>query len=438
MFQTPRGTRDFLPAETMKRDYIFSVVKNVFEAYGFEPLETPAFEEWSLMNKKGSGGEDVRKEIYYFKDKSNRELGLRFDLTVPMARVVASNPQLQKPFKRYQIGRVWRYDRPQAGRYREFWQADVDIVGSSSVEADVECMAAMVDVLKKLGFDNFYVRLNNRKVLNGLVEFVNIPKKKTPAVFRILDKLEKVGEKEVLKEMVAAKIDRKKVNQLLELIRTRGKPEDVLKKEMKKLISNDTARIGIGELQEMVDKAKFYGIANKVEIDFSLVRGLDYYTGPIFEISIETKTNVGSVSGGGRYDNMIELYGGRWTPATGISLGVERIYEIMEAEKMFKLLPKTKTFVAVIPVDENYRQDAIIVAQELRKAGIPTQTDLMGRNMKKQMEHLNKSGIPFALFVGEKEIKSKKFTLRNMMNGEQKKMTLEIMVKGLQKIIPSF
>ncbi|NIO21052.1 MAG: histidine--tRNA ligase, partial [Candidatus Aenigmarchaeota archaeon] len=318
MFQTPRGTRDFLPIEMIKRDYILETVRKVFESYGFDPLETPAFEEWNLLAKKGSGGEEIKNEIYYFKDKSNRELGLRFDLTVPMARVVAVNPQLSKPFKRYQIGRVWRYDRPQAGRYREFWQADVDIVGAKSVEADLECIVVMVEVLKKLGFEKFSVSLNNRKVLNGMIEFVDIPKKKSPAVFRILDKLEKIGDKDVKKEL-KSEINPKKAEKLLELINRRGEPKEILEKEMKVLGSNDTARIGIEELKEIVEKAKVYGIADRIEIDFSLVRGLDldYYTGPIFEISVETKKNVGSIAGGGRYDNLIELYGGNWTPATG-------------------------------------------------------------------------------------------------------------------------
>jgi len=434
MFQTPRGTRDFLPKEMIKRDYILETVRKVFEAYGFDPLETPAFEEWNLLSKKGSGGDEIKQEIYYFKDKSKRELGLRFDLTVPMARVVAANPQLPKPFRRYQIGRVWRYDRPQAGRYREFWQADVDIIGTESVEADLECLVVMVEVLKRLGFKKFSVRLNNRKVLNGMIEFVDISKKKASAVFRVLDKLEKIREDGVLKEL-KSEINPKKAEKLLELIKRRGKPEEILAKEMKTLGSNDTARIGLEELQEIVEKARVYGIAERIEIDFSLVRGLDYYTGPIFEISVETEKNVGSVVGGGRYDNLIELYGGRWTPATGISLGVERIYEIMEAEKMFKL-PETKTLMFVLAVDEMLKKDALRIAQKLRKTGIPAQTDLMGRNMKKQLEYVNSAKIPFVVFVGEKELKKRKFTVKNMINGEQKVMGIETILKAFSKLIP--
>jgi histidyl-tRNA synthetase len=432
MFQTPRGTRDFLPGEMIKRNFVLETVRKVFESYGFDPLETPAFEDWKLLARKGSGGEEIKNEIYYFKDKSDRELGLRFDLTVPMSRVVASNPQLTKPFKRYQIGRVWRYDRPQAGRYREFWQADVDVVGSESVGADLECLAVMVDVLRRLGFDKFSVRLNDRKVLNGMIEFVGITSSKAPAVFRALDRLEKTGEGEVTKELRSV-IGPDKTGKLMKLIKRRGKPGEMLEREMKALGSNDNARVGLEELKEIVDKSAAYGISDRIDIDFSLVRGLDYYTGPIFEISVEAGKNVGSVSGGGRYDNLIELYGGRWTPATGISLGVERVCEIMEAGKMFRL-PETRTMIFVLSISDEVRKDALGIAQKLRRAGIPTQTDLMGRSMKKQMEYVNSAKIPFVLFVGGKELKSRKFAVKNMITGEQRNMGIETVVKSFSEI----
>ena len=190
-FQTPRGTRDFPPEEMMKRQYVFDTIRQVFESFGFSPMETPAFESWELLSAKGGGGEEVKDEIYYFRDKSNRELGLRFDLTVPMARFVASNPQLAKPFKRYQIGRAWRYDRPQAGRFREFWQADVDVIGAEGTDADAECIAVAVEALKRLGFSRFTVRLNSRKVLNSTIKSAGVDAKDAAQVFRALDKLEK-------------------------------------------------------------------------------------------------------------------------------------------------------------------------------------------------------------------------------------------------------
>ncbi len=191
-FQTPRGTRDLPPGDMKRRNRIVQTIRGVYESYGFQPLETPAFESWELLSRKGGGGDAIRDEIYYFKDKSGRELGLRFDLTVPLARFVASNPQLPKPFKRYQIGRVWRYDNPQAGRFREFWQADVDTVGSSSVEADAECLAAVADALRALGLKDFRVRVNNRELLASLVKKFGL-EGMSAKIFRVLDKMGKAG-----------------------------------------------------------------------------------------------------------------------------------------------------------------------------------------------------------------------------------------------------
>lgn len=427
-FQPPRGTRDFPPEEMRKRNFIVETIRSVFERFGFEPLETPAFESWGLLSKKGSGGEEIKDEIYYFKDKSERELGLRFDLTVPMARFVASNPQLQKPFKRYQIGRVWRYDRPQAGRFREFLQADVDIIGSEKMDSEAECLAVAVFALKALGFKDFSIRLNNRKILNGLIEFVKIPEAKSQDVFRILDKLEKIGEKGVLEEL-EKKIG-KKAREILKLINVKGKPETVLKKQ-KSLLKNITIALeGLKELGEIITKTRAYGINKEIVIDLSLVRGLDYYTGPIYEVSAKTGKDIGSLAGGGRYDNLIELYGGRPTPATGFSFGVERIYEVMSREKMFRL-PKTQTKVFVVSLNEKTLKTSIKLAQKLRNSGIPTQTDVMGRGLQKQLEYANKIGIPYSIIVGEREVKENKFILKDMGTGKQRKLKIDKIMKEL-------
>lgn len=433
-FQTPRGTRDFLPRDMVRREYIFRIIKSVFERFGFAPLETPAFEDWKLLSAKGSGGEEVKDEIYYFKDKSKRELGLRFDLTVPLARVVAGNPQLTKPFKRYQIGRVWRYDRPQAGRFREFWQADADVIGSSSMAAEAECIAVFVACLRELGFRDFEVRLNNRKLLNGMIEAVDVDKRKAPAVFRALDKLEKQGEQEVKKELKIAGVKPKQIETLMNMIKMSGKPEGIIKKARKMLEGFSEAEEGLEELEEIVNLSKSYGTAEKIIIDFSLVRGLDYYTGPIFEISVKAKKEIGSVAGCGRYDNLIELYGGTPTPATGGSFGIERIYEIMSAEGMFKGLPnsKTRVFVAVARDEPGLRKEAIGTAQKLRAAGIPAETDLMGRKLKQCFEYAEKLGIPYMIIIGEKELKSGRLTLRDMKKREQKTANFTNVLKILK------
>jgi len=423
--QPPRGTRDFMPYDMVRRQYIFSTVKRVFESFGFNPIETPAFESWDILSKKGAAGDDVKDEIYYFKDKSDRELGLRFDLTAPMSRVVAANPQLPKPFKRYQIGRVWRYDRPQAGRFREFWQADVDIVGSEKMDADVECIAAAVRALEALGFRNFMIRLNNRKILNSIIKKIGIEERKVPDVFRSLDKLEKIGEEDVIKELKSKGVSDSECKSLMRAIKLKGSATEMLKKGNEIYKSS-----GFGELEEMVKLSKKYDIDKYIVIDFSLVRGLDYYTGPIFEVFVKEFASLGSITAGGRYDNLIKTYGGRDTPAVGISLGIERIYEIMESKKMFDL-PACTTQVFVAAVSDDVRKNVIQIAEKLRRGGLNVEIDLNKRNFKKQLEYADALGINYVLIVGAQELKSKSFPLKDMKTRKQVSMGLESVVKKL-------
>jgi len=431
-FQPPRGTTDFLPEEMSMRQYMLDTIRRVFESFGFEPLDTPAFESWELLSKKGGGGEAIKDEIYYFRDKSDRELGLRFDLTVPLARVVANNPNLLKPFKRYQAGKVWRYDRPQAGRMREFVQMDADIVGSEKMDADAECIAAAAEALRRLGFRDFEVRLNARKILNGLVEFADIPEKKAPAVFRILDKLEKKPRSEILADLKKAGIGASRVNRLMKAIGERGRPSKMLE-SMKKMLDGITkAEEGLKELGEIAALAKPCGFEDNLVIDFSLVRGLDYYTGPIFEITVKAGKNVGSVAGGGRYDKLISLYEGNDTPATGISLGIERIYEIMKSEKMFDS-QKHAGRVFVVSVNDDVKMKAVEIAHQLRSAGIAAESELTGRDIRKQMDYANRKGVPHVIVIGPKEVRSGKYTLKDMKTGKEASLTFEALVKKLKK-----
>jgi len=428
-FQTPRGTRDFLPEEMIKREFVINTCKKVFETYGFSPFETPAFENFELLAAKGSGGDAIKDQIYYFKDKSDRELGLRFDLTVPMARVVANNPQLPKPFKRYCIARAWRYEEIRKDRFREFWQCDVDTVGSSSMESDTEILAVAVDSLKALGFKKFCVKLNNRKILSALIDFVNAPEKKKYDVFRAIDKFDKFGEDTVKDELKDAGLKPKQIKELFEFITIEGSPEEVIKKG-EKILQSAIGSQGLEELKKIVEFSKSYGFTDKIIIDFSLARGLDYYTGPIFEVVDTSGKNIGSLAGGGRYDDLIELFGGRTTPATGISLGIERIVEVMKQEKMFDL-PKTNVKVFVANVNEEVKNDTIRIAQELRKNGISCQVDLMNRSLKKQLELANNLGIPYVVIVGPKELKGKKVMLRDMKKKKESKVKIERLVKTL-------
>ncbi len=428
--QPPRGTRDFPPSEMIKRELVIGVIKNIFERYGFDPFESPAIEYWELLSKKGVGGEEIKDEIYYFKDKGDRELALRFDLTTPLARFVAANPQLVKPFKRYQIGRVWRYDRPQAGRYREFWQADIDIIGSSSMSCEAECLSVANDVMTELGFKEFIIRINNRKILNGILEALDIPEKKSIPVFRTLDKIDKIGKDEVFMEL--KKLIGKKSEKLKEFVEISN--EDVLKtvKILKDELSGYTVlEEGADEIEKIYRFCKMYGFSKRIKIDLSLVRGLDYYTGPIFEVSLSGK-NIGSVAGGGRYDNLIELFGGRWTPAVGISFGIERIIDVMKAEDMLDTLER-KTSVLVASATDDMRPWAIKIAQKLRKNGINTETDLMERNLKSQLDYADRAKIPYVIIVGEKEVKKGKVTIKDMAKRKQAIVSIEKVIRFFGK-----
>ena len=405
MFQVPKGTRDLLPSEMRRLNYVISKVEAVFKNYGYEPLDSPAFEDWELLSAKNAGGEELKKEIYYFKDKSDRELGLRYDLTVPAARIVASDPSIAKPFKRYSIGKVWRYDQPQAGRYREFWQADVDVFGSALPVADAEVIVVAVDCLKELGFKDFRVRLNDRRVIERKV--VNLGIKNPLEVFRCLDKLEKMGEDCVIKELKEKGIETAKIEKLMELVRSR--PE------------------GIDELENLVKELENFGLKKEIAIDFGLVRGFDYYTGAVFEIS----TGGLSIAGGGRYDRLVETYGGKPTPAVGISLGLSRIMDEMAKKGLFDIEDyPAKVFVCA--VNDDVRKEAIKITQGLRKKGIAADFDTAGRNLRKQFDYVNAKKIPFTVVVGPEEIKTKKLVLRDMKSGKEKKMELEKIVEELQ------
>ena len=423
----PRGTRDFMPNEMIRRRFVMEKIRKVFENYGFDEIETPAFERWNVLAAKC--GEEIREQIYKFEDRGGRLLGLRFDLTVPLARLVASNPTIPKPFKRYCISRVWRYEEPQSGRFREFWQADADVIGSDKMDADVEVLAVAADCLKALGFTDFTFRLSNRKILDGFVKLAGIPESKALDVFRALDKLDKIGFGGVKKELSRRGVSEGSSEMLLTPISLRGIGE--IPREARKLLRGiKVAEEGFNELDEILEKTADYAIAGKFIVDFSLIRGLDYYTGPIYEISVQAKKNVGSVAGGGRYDNLIALYGGVASPATGISLGIERIVEIMEDEGMFDQ-PKTLVKLFVSAVDKSVQRDALAIAKRSREAGISTEVDLMGRRLTKQLEHADSKGIPYVLVVGPEEVKRGKFRLKLMKTREEREVSVDELMQLL-------
>ena len=430
-FQPPRGTRDFLPEEMIARQKVLEVVRKNFELFGFQPLETPALESWDILSAKGAGGPEILKETYNFEDQAKRRIGLRYDLTVPLARVMADNPSLQLPFKRYQIEKVWRYGDVTKARFREFLQADIDTIGSDSMAADAEVIACAISTFVGLGFDKFVVRINSRKVLNAISEYAKIPEGKTSGALIAIDKLDKIGMEGVGRELNELKLTEESIKLVLDFIKTGGKPAEMLSKATKVLGNIPEGKKGIAELKELIAYLKKMNIKPKFRIDFSLARGLDYYTGPIFEVFAEE--GIGSIAGGGRYDKMIGVFSGKDVPAVGISLGIERVIEVMKERKMIKPV-KTKTKVFVASVDDAVRGNVMETVQELRSNGIAADFDLRGRGLGKQLEYVNGLGIPYAVIIGKKELLIKKLKVRDMAKGEEKEVRMSELVKFFRRV----
>ncbi|MHA1506564.1 MAG: histidine--tRNA ligase [Candidatus Asgardarchaeia archaeon] len=431
--QPVRGMRDFLPEDMIKRQYVFEKIRSVFERFGFQPLETPAVEYLEILTAKS--GKDVERQIYRFKDLGERWVGLRFDLTVPLARVIASNPVFRRPFKRYCISRVWRYEKPQYGRYREFWQADVDIVGVKDPIADSEVLATAIFALRELGLKDFIVKVNNRKILESLCEEVGIKdEKKKLEVFRIIDKLDRFGQEGVRRSLSEVGIDDKSIDTIMDAIGVKGKGVEPLSL-IEEMVSdsNESFFEGKEELEKMFEYLEYYGLRDDVVFDASLARGLDYYTGNIFEVYLSGYERM-SISGGGRYDKLIGIFCGRDIPAVGISLGVERIIDLMDKMNLFKL-PKRKTSVLVCYTKEELLGDAIRFAMKMRKEGLNADFDLLGRKLKDSLSYADKEGIPFLVILGEKEMEEGKVVLRYMMEKVQETMSFDECLERIKKIV---
>jgi len=409
-FQPLKGTRDFLPEEARIRQEVLTTVKGVFETFGFQPLETPSIESWEILAAKKGGGPEVLKETYSFKDKSGRMVGLIYDLTVPLARVVASNPDLPLPFKRYQIQKVWRYGDVAKGRLREFLQCDIDTVGSESMLADAEIIACAIAALERLGFKDFFVRINSRKLLTNILKQARI-EKKTEDVLRVVDKLDKVGVSGVKDELKKLKVPESSMRKLLELISIKG--DASILEEVKKVLGKCE---GISELEELLSFLASMGVSERIRVDLSLARGLDYYTGPIFEISVEE--GVGSIAGGGRYDKLIGILSGRDVPATGISLGIERILEVMKSRKMVEEKKSSvKAFVAY--PSQSLLNEVLKLVKDLRSCSIQTDFDLKGRKLTRQLEYADALKIPYVIILGEMELKKGVVRVRDMQKREE-------------------
>ncbi|MHA1588572.1 MAG: histidine--tRNA ligase [Candidatus Thorarchaeota archaeon] len=423
--RTVRGMRDVMGSSIMVRDFLVKTAVEVFRLYGYEPLDSPVMELWQTLSAKG--GEEIEAETFKFLDKGEREVGLRFDLTVPLARIVASNPHFPKPFKRYAIGKAWRYDRPQAGRYREFMQADVDIIGSASPSADAEVVLVALEFARRTIEDNYVMKINNRKVLKGLTEKAGVKDSMAHECFRAIDKLDKIGRDGVLSELKARGIGEEESKFLLDAIKLRGTGLNVLNDFRDLLEGSEIGIEGVDELTRMAEIFDESDVGNFIEFDMSLARGLDYYTGAVFEARYLGKPNVGSIAGGGRYDALIERFGGQSTAATGISLGIDRIVDIL----LFKGLGEKFMFqldVFIAPIKQPMVKYAMKLRNELVKAGISCEVDLMERPLKKLLEQADAKNARFVVIVGARDQEKGEVSLRNMRTKETQQVSPDNLV----------
>ncbi|MBP6230077.1 MAG: histidine--tRNA ligase [Paludibacteraceae bacterium] len=433
----PKGTRDFLPEETAKRNYIFSTIKDVFRVYGYSQIETPAMENLStLMGKYGEEGDKLLFKILnsgdYLAGVSPEELqtkdsskivsklsdkGLRYDLTVPFARfVVQYRDKISFPFKRYQIQPVWRADRPQKGRYREFFQCDADVVGSNSLLNEVELIQIIDEVFARLNL-RVLIKLNNRKILSGIAEIIGAPDKIVDITVAI-DKYEKIGLENVQKELLEKGLSDEALELLTPIITLSG--DNFAKLETLKTVLA-TSKIGIEGVQELETVLNYVtetSVETAIEVDLTLARGLNYYTGAIVEVK-SLDVQIGSITGGGRYDNLTGVFGMQGVSGVGISFGADRIYDVLNQLELYPVDKMDKTQVLVLPFGEKERLYSFSLVKELRAKGISTELYPDITKLKKQLAYADAKGIAYVVLVGENEMQAQSVTLKNMLTGEQ-------------------
>ncbi|MFN6088108.1 MAG: histidine--tRNA ligase [Cyclobacteriaceae bacterium] len=440
----PKGTRDFGPAQMAKRQFIFDNIRKVFQKYGFQPLETPAMENLStLTGKYGEEGDQLLFKVLnsgdYLKDVDSSKLetknsklltseisekGLRYDLTVPFARYVVMNRgEITFPFKRYQIQPVWRADRPQKGRYREFYQCDADVVGTDSLICEAEIVLMIKEVFKSLSIKDFTIKLNHRAILSGLAELTG--SQNESSLFVAIDKLDKIGEGKVKEELRYRGFEDKGIDSVFAILNFKGSTQQKIDFLRSKFSNSENGKKGIADFEEVLSLLQSYGATEQhVEFDISLARGLSYYTGCIFEVKINNVA-IGSVSGGGRYDNLTGVFGLPDVSGVGISFGVDRLYDAMEELSLFPKEAQATSTVMIAHFDDATLRYSLHVANQLRESGIATEVYPDVAKLKKQLDYANKKEIPFVIVIGSDEMKEGMITLKNMEKGEQEKLILK-------------
>ena len=433
--RVPRGMRDILPEQMIRRQYVIDVIREVFEEFGFEPLQTPAMELSEVLT--GKYGPDAEKLIYQAGHTGGKEdISLRYDLSVPLCRVVAMYPQLPKPFKRYQIDPVWRAERPQKGRYRQFFQCDADTVGSEGMLADAENVNLVYQVLSRLGFEQFEININNRKLITGIGEYSGVPTEQLAGLYRSIDKLDKIGTNGVSEELRDNNIPEEVIEKLLDLLQVEGDAITVLTDMKQQLANFEIAREGITELEELINYITTLGVPEKYyRVNVAMVRGLEYYTGPIYETVVE-EPKIGSITGGGRYDELIGSFSKQSFPATGTSFGIERIIDVMEEFDMFpSTVGKTVTQVLMTVFDDDLMEESLKLATRLRQGSIRTEVYFQPARISTQLKYADSKGIPYAMILGSDELELGVVAVRDLASREQENVPLDKVVDRIRQLI---
>ena len=421
--RTLPGFMELLPEEQILFNQIKEKIEKTYQKFGFLPLDTPIIESSEVLLAK-TGGE-TEKQVYSFK-KGDTDVSLRFDLTVPLAKFVAKNyGNLSFPFRRYQIGKVYRGEKVQKGRYREFYQCDIDIIGDGelSVLNDAELPSVIYNVFKELGFDDFTIKINNRKLLNGLFESIN-QKENSVEILRIIDKIDKIGKDSVITELQKIEVSTEAINKIIDFIEIDGTSEEKIEKLKKLNISNEVFLEGLSELEQVVKYVEAFGVPQKnFMIDLTIARGLDYYTGTVYETFLNEYRELGSVCSGGRYENLAEFYTDKKLPGVGVSIGLTRLFYKLNELKLVEAKQKSISKVLVIPMLENLEMP-IKLATMLRSKGINTEVFLNNKKLKAKMKYADKLKIPYVIVVGEDEEKTGIVKIKNMETGDEKELNL--------------
>lgn len=432
--QTLRGFRDFLPDQMMAREHLIDVARSVYRSYGFAPIDTPALEYAEVL--LGKGGDESDKQVFRFTDQGDRDVAMRFDLTVPLARYSAQHiNDLGTPFRRYHIGPVWRGERPARGRFREFMQCDFDTIGSDSNVVDIETLFVINDLFEKIGIERFTIRVNNRKVLNGLLE-KNGVLEHAVGILRSLDKLDKIGREKVVEEMVdSVGITIQQAESVLDMAELQGTPDSILASLETMLQGSDIGLTGLQHLRELFDTVKACGLPpERVSLDVAIARGLDYYTGTIYETLLGDLPGIGSVCSGGRYDNLAELFTSQQLPGVGASLGLDRMLAAMEELGMTQKAT-TPAPVLVTMFERDRSADYLAIARRLRSAGIGVEVFPEAKGIGKQMKYADRKGFRVAIIAGSQEFEAGQWQVKGLIDGSQQQVGTDAIVDTVQSLL---